>query len=68
MSKVICAAIECKHNKNGVCKKKELNFAAGNIATVHEGRQDVWWCRMYELSDFAKEIKEMLKGVIPNDR
>lgn len=68
MSKVVCACIECKHNKNGICKKKEINLANGNIATVYEGRQNVWWCRMFELSDFAKEINEMLRKVIPNDR
>lgn len=67
MSKVICAAVECKYNKNAICKKREINLAAGNISTVHEGRQDVWRCKMYELSDFAKEIREKLKKVLPND-
>ena len=68
MTKVVCAAIECKHQKNGICTKKEINLSQGNIATVYEGRQDVWRCRMFELSDFSREIQEMLRKVIPNDR
>ena len=61
MSKVICAAVECKYNKNSICKAKEINLSAGNIATVHEGRQDVWRCKMYELSDFSKEIRKLVE-------
>lgn len=61
MSKVICAAVECKYNKNSICKAKEINLSAGNIATVHEGRQDIWRCKMYELSDFSKEVRKLLK-------
>lgn len=61
MSKVICAAVECKYNKNSICKAKEINLSAGNIATVHEGRQDIWRCKMYELSEFSKKVIEFLK-------
>jgi hypothetical protein len=61
MSKVICAAVECKYNKNSICKAKQINLTAGNIATVHEGRQDMWRCKMYELSEFAKKVDKFLK-------
>lgn len=61
MAKVICAACECKHNDKGICVAKEINLSQGNINTVWEGRQDVWWCKMFEMSDFAKEIDELLK-------
>lgn len=61
MAKVVCAACECKYNDNSICVAKEINLSQGNIMTVREGRQDVWWCRMFEMSDFAKEIDELLK-------
>ena len=61
MGKVVCAAIECKYNEDNVCTKEEINLSSGNIATVHQGRQDVWWCRMFELSDFAKKINELVR-------
>jgi hypothetical protein len=63
MTEVTCAACECKYNDNGICVADEINLSQGNIVTVHEGRQDVWWCKMFEMSDYAKEIHELLKKV-----
>lgn len=67
MTEIICACFDCKFcNENAQCTAKEIKLTSGNIATVWEGRQDVWWCKSFEMSDEAKvfqqRIKEILKG------
>lgn len=46
MTKITCACFDCKYcNPNAECTAKEIKLTSGNIATVWEGRQDVWWCK-----------------------
>lgn len=67
MTQITCACLDCKFCKeNAQCTAKEIKLSWGNIATVWEGRQDVWWCKSYEMSDEAKatyeEIYKFFKG------
>lgn len=71
MTKITCACFECKYcNDNAQCTAKEIKITHGNIATVWDGRQDVWWCKSFEMSEEAKKsyqkinswLKEVLKG------
>lgn len=57
MATVYCAAIECRHNKDNRCKAKSINLSEGHIHTVHQGFKQVWTCRAFEMSDFAKRIE-----------
>ena len=62
MPKVMCAAIECEFCNENECIAEEINLSHGNINTVHEGRKDVWTCRMFQMSDEAKEILGMIRA------
>ena len=46
---------------------KEIKLTSGNIATVWEGRQDVWWCKSFEMSEEAKAIIEKFKEIVKGD-
>ena len=62
MVSVICPCTECKHNgKRYRCKCKEIKLEWRNMATVNEGRVDMWVCHQYEQTDQAKEIEEEIK-------
>lgn len=65
MAKVWCAEIECKHNRNNMCRRKEVKFSAGHVHTIHQGFLHVWQCKDYELSEDAKKIMEVLKKQFP---
>lgn len=67
MTRITCACFDCKHcNQNAECTAEEIKLTQGSIATVWEGRQDVWWCKSFEISEEAKEsyerIREIFKG------
>ena len=64
MVSVTCPCIECKYNgKGSKCKAKNINFKFRNMATVNEGRVDMWVCNMYELSPQAKKIFELMEKI-----
>lgn len=60
MTEVFCGSIECKHNKDSVCKAKKLSMISSNVMTVHQGRKDFWECNMFEESEEYKIIKQMV--------
>jgi hypothetical protein len=67
MTKITCACFDCKYcDDNAQCTAKEIKLTYGNIATVWEGRQDVWWCKFFEMSEEAKDcykrIADIFKG------
>lgn len=63
MPKVICAHAECKHNKNNVCKAKEINVGAWLIHTVHHGVKRMEECKTYEESEEYKFMKKALTRI-----
>lgn len=59
MSKVICPCVECVYNgKRYICNSDKVELRWRNIATVNEGRVDMWVCKQYELSDYGKKIAD----------
>lgn len=57
MVSITCPCIECKYNgKGNKCTAKAINLTYRNMATVNEGRVNMWICDKYELSEFAKQI------------
>lgn len=57
MTKILCPCVECIHNgKRNVCNADKVELKWRNMATVNEGRVDMWICKQYELSEFAKRI------------
>ena len=65
MSKLTCTRFDCKFcDDNSQCTAKEIELSSGNIATVWAGRQDVWWCESFEISDFSKQIIEQMNNLL----
>ena len=59
MTKVICPCTECVHNGDHyICNAEKVEFIYRNMATVNEGRVDMWKCKQYELSEIARKIDE----------
>jgi hypothetical protein len=57
MVSITCPCAECKYNGKGYkCTAKAIKLSYRNMATVNEGRVDMWICDKYELSEFAKRI------------
>lgn len=67
MSKVICAREDCKWNGDKhKCTCKELNFSCSYVATVNDGRQDFWVCRMFEQTEWSKQLEESFNEILRN--
>lgn len=64
MSKVICPCIECVHNNNTVCNADKIELTFNNMTTLNEGKVNMWICKQYELSDFAKKIEKEIANTI----
>lgn len=59
MTKNLCPCVECIHNgKRNVCNAVKVELKWRNMATVNEGRVDMWVCKQYELSEHAKKIEK----------
>ena len=57
--KLFCATSECKYNDDhNQCTAHEVYLNDLSIMTVWEGRQHLWKCRQFEMSDDAKRICE----------
>ena len=70
MTKVICAAVDCKFNSpNHRCKKKEITLTDNYVQTVYDGRQHFNRCKDYEylpLDEFLKNIRKKEEPLMPN--
>lgn len=70
MTKVICAAVDCKFNSSDHrCKKKEITLTDNYVQTVYDGRQHFNRCRDYEylpLDEFLKNIRKKEEPLMPN--
>ncbi|MBQ9589281.1 MAG: hypothetical protein IJR29_03750 [Butyrivibrio sp.] len=64
MTAITCPCVECIHNgKRYKCTAEKINFKYRNMATINEGRVDMWICNQYELTEEAKKIEEMMKNI-----
>jgi len=64
MTKVWCPCVECVNNEKQRCKARELKFKYRNMATVNEGRVDMWVCDQYQLSKESQDIQMQLEQLI----
>ena len=65
MVSVTCPCVECMyHGERNKCKAKNINLTYRNMATINEGRVDMWICDKYELSAEAKEIADAIAKVM----
>lgn len=68
MSKITCAAIDCKYiDDMNCCRLKEISLSEHYIHTVHEGLQHFWRCKMYEKSEQTKRLERMFMECIRKD-
>ena len=59
MVSITCPCVECVYNgRRYKCTAKAIRLTYRNMATVNEGRVDMWVCNKYELSESAKKIQE----------
>lgn len=66
MSKITCAAIDCKYiDDNHRCKSKEIHLSEQYINTVHEGMRHFWTCKMYEQD---KTFEQYLMEIMGKDK
>lgn len=62
MVSVTCPCVECIHNgRRNKCRAKNIDLTFRNMATVNEGRVDMWVCNMYEKSESYKKFEKYLK-------
>ncbi len=62
MVSITCPCVECRHNgRTQKCTAKAINLTYRNMATVSEGRVDMWICDKYELSDSAKRVQQFFE-------
>ena len=62
MVSVTCPCVECIHNgRRNKCTAKNISLTFRNMATVNEGRVDMWVCNMYEKSEAYRKYEEYLK-------
>lgn len=59
MAYVICPCVDCEYNgRRNKCTADRISLTYRNMATVNEGRVDMWICNMYKKSEFSKELEE----------
>ena len=59
MVSVTCPCVECEYNgRRNKCTADRISLTYRNMATVNEGRVDMWVCNMYEKSAFSKQLEE----------
>lgn len=64
MTKVWCPCAECIYNDRNRCKSRELSFRYRNMATVNEGRVDMWICDHYQIDEKSHEIMAQMQELL----
>lgn len=63
MTKIICAAVECKYNSDeNVCTAKTITLGENFVHTVHQGQRQFWGCHRFEQSEDYQNFLERAKG------
>lgn len=64
MPKIICAAEDCKYNSDkNTCTAKNINLKWTSCMTLWDGRQEFWKCKMYEMTEESRRLKEKLEKI-----
>ena len=65
MPSIICGSLDCKYNGYDCkCMADKVKFTYRNMATVNEGRVDMWVCDKYSMDDESKRILEELEIIM----
>lgn len=65
MVSITCPCVECIYNGKGYhCTAKSINLKWRNMATVNEGRVDMWICDKYEKSDWCKRAEKSVEKML----
>ena len=65
MVSITCPCVECIHNgRNNKCRADKINLAYRNVATVNDGRVDMWICDKYTLSEESKQLLANIERVM----
>ena len=65
MVSITCPCAECEYNgARYKCKAKKIKLKFRNMATVNEGRVNMWICDKYTLSAESKKIAEAFETMI----
>lgn len=68
MVSVTCPCVECIYNgRNNKCKAGKIKLTYRNMATVNEGRVDMWVCDKYAMSEESKRILAELGKIMKGD-
>ena len=62
MVSVTCPCVECIYNgRRNKCTAKNINLTFRNMATVNEGRVDMWICDKYEQTEIFKGLEKIMQ-------
>ena len=65
MSKITCAAIDCKHNGKGYhCQLNKITLSESYTHTVYDGVQHFWKCKQYEKDPEIEKMEESFKRFV----
>lgn len=68
MTHLLCASADCKWNgDDNYCTAEEVHLNDMSIMTMHDGRQHLWRCKQYEMSDMAKEFYEKFEALMQKE-
>ena len=68
MVSITCPCIECVYNgKGNKCKAKSIKLTFRNMATVNEGRVNMWVCNQYEVDEIFKRIDKIIKDYLSGE-
>lgn len=68
MSSIICGSVDCKYNGDDYkCTADKVKLTYRNMATVNEGRVDMWVCDKYTISDESKQLLNQFKKWFKED-
>ena len=57
MVSITCPCTECEYNgKQMKCRAKQIHLGWRNMATINEGRVDMWICDHYKPSEWYIEV------------
>lgn len=65
MVSVTCSCVDCIYNgRNNKCKADKIKLTYRNMATVNEGRVDMWVCDKNTLPESEEKIVERIVAMM----
>ena len=60
MSKILCPNIECVNYSERGCRAKTVHLSEIHTHTVHNGFQQFWKCKEYNVTEQWKKIEDII--------